>query len=376
MKKYLLTATLLFCVVVSPLAAEETDKGKKNKNFSSKDANVSIDAFNKIFYNKETKVYNATSEKPGRAAIWTQAIYWDMMMNAYLRTHDKKYYNMIEEVFQGACSEYDNFNWKNTTEWFIYDDIMWWIISLCRAYEITKDDKYLNLAITGFDRVWYGSPGIDDRGSYDKGKGGMRWGWKRDEWHGKMSCINYPTVIAAALLYQITQKEDYLDKSKEIYDWSYNNLFNKSTGAVADSKHGDGEPHWKMHLYNQATCIGSGVILHKITKEDRYLNDAVLATNYVRDEMCDENGFLPYQNGIEQGVYAAIFSQYIAELINHGQTQYLGWIRNNIDNAWNNRDKKRNLTFKNFAQPCPTGELEVYDASGCPALMQVISPQK
>jgi len=374
MKKYLLSITFLLTVSLLPLVAKDGGEGTKIRKFSSKDANTSIDAFNKFFFNKETKVYNASSEKPGRAAIWTQAIYWDMIMNAYSRTQNKKYYDMIGEIYQGACGEYDNFNWKNTTEWFIYDDIMWWIISLCRAHVVTGNEKYLELAISGFDRVWYGSPGIDDRGSYDKEKGGMRWGWKRDEWHGKMACINYPTVIAAALLYQITGKNDYLSKSKEIYEWSYNNLFNKNNGAVADSKHGDGEPHWKMHLYNQATCIGSGVILYKITQENRYLKDAILATEYVRIEMCDENGFLPYRNGIEQGVYAAIFSQYIAELINCGQTQYLDWMRSNINNAWYNRDKKRELTFKNFAQTCPVGELEVYDASGCPALMQVIAP--
>ncbi|KAA6352355.1 hypothetical protein EZS27_000305 [termite gut metagenome] len=377
MKRYLLFVAFLFIASSVLLIADEPENNKlKVKDFSSKDANTSIDGFNSFFYNKEMKLYNATSDKPGRAAIWTQAIYWDMIMNAYLRTKEQKYYKMINEIFLGACGQYDNFNWNNTTEWFIYDDIMWWIISLCRAHQITGEKKYLELAVSGFDRVWYGSPGIDDRGSYDKEKGGMRWGWKRDEWRGKMACINYPTVIAAALLYQITRREDYLSKSKEIYGWSYNNLYNKSTGAVADSKHGDNKPHWRMHLYNQATCIGSGVILYEITKESHYLNDAILAANYVRDEMCDESGFLPYRNGIEQGVYAAIFAQYIIQLINCKQPQYLNWIRHNINNAWNNRDKKRELAFKDFSKPCPIGKLEVYDASGCPALMQVIPPVK
>jgi predicted alpha-1,6-mannanase (GH76 family) len=367
---------MFFCVSLSPVYAGGKEHKKKVKKFTSRDATVSIDAFNHVFYNNDTQVYNALSDKPGRAAIWTQAIYWDMVMNAYKRTNDPKYFKLMQEIYQGACGQYDNFNWNNTTEWFIYDDMMWWIISLCRAHLITGDKHYLELAKAGFERVWYGSEGVDERGSYDKEKGGMRWGWKRDEWKGKMACINYPTVIASALLFQITQQEDYLEKSKEIYDWANNNLLNKSTGAVADSKHGEGEPHWKMHLYNQATCIGSGVFLYKITGDKTFLNNAKQAADYVRNEMCDENGFLPFENGIEQGIYAAIFAQYISALIECNQPQYLDWIRHNIDYAWQNRDKERNLTFKDFGNPCPAGAIEVYDASACPALMQVIAPAK
>ncbi len=369
--QYILSILLFFTFLHADCKRNNTSEKKVNK-FTSDDATVCLDAFNDAFYNKTTKVYNKTTHKKERAAIWTQAIYWDMIMNAYKRTNDQKYYNLIHDIYEGACSQYDDFNWNNTTEWFIYDDIMWWIISLCRAHEITGEDKYLELAVSGFDRVWYGSEGIDERGSYDKEKGGMRWGWKRDEWKGKMSCINYPTVIASALLYQITGKDDYLKKAKEIYDWSDKNLFNKSTGAVADSKHGDGEPHWKMHLYNQGSCIGAGVALYQITMDKDYLDKAVLAADYVKNDLCDKNGFFPYENGIEQGVYAAIFAQYIAELMECNQPQYRNWLLKNINSAWKKRDKNRNLTFKDFSNPCPKGEIEVYDASGCPALMQLI----
>ncbi|MCW3804459.1 glycoside hydrolase family 76 protein [Plebeiibacterium marinum] len=372
--KYISAILLLFTFLHANCDRRKNNE-KSKTNFTPHEATVCIDAFNKAFYNTSTKVYNISTEKKQRAAIWTQAIYWDMIMNAYSRTKDQKYFKLIHEIYEGACGQYDNFNWNNTTEWFIYDDIMWWVISLCRAYEITGEDKYLELAVSGFDRVWYGSEGIDERGSYDKEKGGMRWGWKRDEWKGKMSCINYPTVVGSALLYQLTGKEDYLNKAKEIYDWSGDNLFNKSTGAVADSKHGDGEPHWKMHLYNQGSCIGAGVALYQITHESKYLADAVLAADYVKNEMCDAKGMFPFENGIEQGVYAAIFAQYIVELIDCDQPQYHKWLLKNINNSWKNRDQMRKLTFKDFAIPCPEGDIEVYDASGCPALMQLVPPK-
>lgn len=118
-------------------------------------------------------------------------------------------------------------------------------------------------------------------------------------------------------------------------------------------------------------------MLYKATGEKAYLDDAVLAADYVRNEMCDADGLLPFKNGVEQGIYAAIFAQYIIRLIEDGnQLQYMDWLRHNIDVAWNNRDVNRNVTFKDAAKPCPTGVMESYDASGCPALMQVISPFK
>lgn len=41
--------------------------------------------------------------------------------------------------------------------------MMWWIISLARAYEITNDPKYLAHASSGFYHVW--------KESYDKERG-------------------------------------------------------------------------------------------------------------------------------------------------------------------------------------------------------------
>ncbi len=37
------------------------------------------------------KLYAISSDGKGRAAIWVQAIYWDMIMNAYKRTGDERY---------------------------------------------------------------------------------------------------------------------------------------------------------------------------------------------------------------------------------------------------------------------------------------------
>ena len=87
------------------------------------------------------------------------------------------------------------------------------------------------------------------------------------------------------------------------------------------------------------------------------------------------NGFLHFENGIEQGIYHAIFAQYIIRLIEDGkQEQYLDWLRYNINEGWNNRLKTNNITYKDYANPAPEIEkIESYDASGIPALMIIIN---
>lgn len=338
--------------------------------YTSEDATRAIDAFHRAFYDPEMKLYTISSDGKGRAAIWVQAIYWDMIMNAYKRTKAPAYRRLIDEIYQGGYEQYDKFNWNNKVEWFIYDDMMWWIISLARAYETTGDPKYLADAASGFYHVW--------KEAYDPERGGLWWNFAHD---AKMACINYPTVVGGMTLYAVTKKADYLEKAKAVYAWSRGVFFDTEQGRIADNMHyhfqrrNGMDIDWTTQLYNQATFIGSAVMLYKATGEKTYLDDAVLAADYVREKMCTADGLLPFKNGVEQGIYAAIFAQYIIRLIEDGgQTQYLDWLRQNIDAAWKNRDKKRNLTFKDASRVCPEGVMESYDASGCPALMQVIPP--
>lgn len=378
MRKIIVYLIPLIAVFIYSCSSSKTTR--KDTSYTNADATLAIDAFHETFFDKSKGIYHGKSDKSGIAAIWTQAIYWDMAMNAYKRTKSAEHKKMVEDIYAGNKSHYATFDWNNGKVWFIYDDIMWWIISLARAYDLFGVDEYLNYAESGFSRVWLGSPIVGDPGSYDPLKGGMYWQWiqkdppNRPADDGKMACINYPTVIAAMELYNITRKTDYLDKAIEIYDWAHTNLFDANRGIVADSRHGDGKPNWTTQLYNQGTCIGAAMILYKETGKQQYLDDAVSAADYVKNTMCVD-GMLPFKNGIEQGIYGAIFAQYIIRLIEEGnKPEYLDWMRANINAAWTNRDKTRNITYKDVFIPCPTGIIEVYDASTCPALMQVIKP--
>lgn len=375
---------------------------------------TAYDSFNRIFldpdkyiYKTDTSYGHAVDRHNGAAAIWCQPIYWDMAMNAYKLARNQKdkkralyYKDLCNKIYSGNKSQYCQFDFDDNNEntgWFIYDDIMWWTISLARGYELFGNKEYLRFSEESFSRVWYGSKRVGDTGSYDQEHGGMYW-----QWHpirnpapnkfsdGKMACINFPTVVAALTLYNNVPKkrkasveaspkyqtrDQYLAKGKEIYNWGVENLFNKNTGQVADSRHGNGNPAWKAHVYNQGTFIGASVLLYKATGERHYLENAVLATEYTVNVMSSKHHILPFEKGIEQGIYTAIFAQYVAMLVyDCGQTQFLPFLHRNIETGWKNRDTVRNICGGEYHKTLSADAVvDSYSASGIPALMLLFS---
>ncbi|AMR30795.1 alpha-1,6-mannanase [Mucilaginibacter sp. PAMC 26640] len=348
---------------VYPKEHSSAFKSVVDEHYGSK-ADLAYESFNTAFYNPEAKLYYSTTKKAGVAAIWTQAVYWDMAMDVYERRKTPDQLKLIEDIYQGNYKEYDGYNWNNKTKWFIYDDIMWWVVALARANKLTGKAIYLEKAKQGFDHVW--------AGSYDPVDCGMFWDFKHS---GKNSCINFPTVIAAIRLYTITGDTSYLNKAKLIYGWSRNNLVDSQTGQVFDNKIRKNPPGGQDYTYNSGTAIGAAFALYKATSKATYLNDAKLYTNYVKNILCT-NAILPAEASFnEQGVLKSIFAQYVMQLIKEGgQTQYLPWIQTNINTGWKNRDTKRNLTYRDYRIICPEGEISSYDASSIVTFMQLCPP--
>lgn len=366
--------------------------------------------FNKVYLDPKKNIYrdhsarvNAVDRWNGAAAIWCQAIYYDMVQNAYRRAvaegdsaRQLKYKALHNKIYRGEKSQYVNFNFDDcntNTGWFVYDDIMWWTAALARAYETFGTQEYLVYSERSFCRVWYGSAKVGDDGSYaDPGRnlgGGMFWEWQpidkplpHKPGDFRSACINFPTVIVACTLHKNVPdgrtsptsahptrqtKEWYLEKAKEIYAWADKTLVQE--GRVADGIHGGG-PEFKDHLYNQATYIGASCLLYQITGERTYLTKAVRAADYVFTKM-STGGILPLETGIEQGIYAAIFAQYLHMLVyDCGQTKYMNYIKRNLQRGWDNRDKTRGISSGNFRTATEEGsQIDSYSASALPALM-------
>ncbi len=300
------------------------------------------DNFNQAFLDSTKYIYRDNVNTPqaidrwhGAAAIWCQAIFFDMALQAYKvakKEKDvkrmKKYRTHAERLFEGNRRQYEGFDFDDcntNTGWFVYDDIMWWSIALARAYDVLGKKEYLQLSKRSFERVWNGSDKVGDDGSYADPEhglgGGMFWEWQPID-HPKphmkgdfrSACINFPTVIAASMLYQHTHQKEYLKKAMNIYQWADTTLVRQ--GRVADGIHNKG-PEWNDHLYNQGTYIGASYWLYCLTRIESYLERVEAALQYTSNEMTKE-GILPREFGPEQGVYTAIFSQYATNIPNEG----------------------------------------------------------
>lgn len=415
---------ILFCLMAVCCSAvyghnETTTPSAPQPNqaeYTIEDVWAAYEGFNNIFLDTKKYIYkhdntfaHAKDRWRGAAAIWCQPMYWNMAMDAALlaeKVGDKKreqeYRTLVKKIYNGNRKHYAGFNFHDNNEntgWFIYDDIMWWTISLARGYELFGDEDYLRYSEESFSRVWYGSDIVGDNGSFDPKKGGMFWRWwpiqnpkPNVSSHGKMACINFPTVCAAMILHNCVPadreeptdkkplyqtKQGYLEMAKQVYAWGEKNLFNAKTGRIADSRHGNGEPDWKAHIYNQATFIGSSAMLYLQTGDKHYLDNAIKAADYSCGAMSAQYGLLPFESGIEQGIYTTIFAQYMAILVyDCGQTQYLPFLEKNIIKGWANRDKVRNIVDGQYHKRTARYEkVDSYEASGIPALMLLFPPQ-
>lgn len=173
---------------------------------------------------------------------------------------------------------------RNSSGDYYYDDNAWICIQLLEAYKLLGDEKFLEDAETNLEFLWTGWDDVLDGGIYwDKSYG------------GKNTCANGPVAIAFLEAYQITEKQEYFDRGKAIYDWSNAKLLDGN--LYIDNINVKGEKNnWKA-AYNQGTMIYVGSQLYQITGEQEYYTRTKKVVNATLDLMFKVNGSSVTMNG-------------------------------------------------------------------------------
>lgn len=328
------------------------------------------------YWSTDRKVFTAVNDDwdfntSVQYSYWPQAHAIDVVCDAYKRTGDAKYKQIMEDWFANVNKRC---NWAdhNSFRGEYYDDSAWMGLALFHMYEATKDDKYLAAA----KDVW-----AYLQSAWDEELGGLA--WATSHVNDRNSCTHGPATILGAYIYQVTKDQADLDWTKRIFDWEYEYLYNPANGAVADGYSiADMSAGGTYLSYNQGTFAGAAYELYKITGEISYLNAARKAlyfgissasiidtgNNIIRDEGNNHN------NELFKGIFMRYFAQVILEpnLDEVYKNKFVTFLTNNADVLWRKGVIKNDVQMffsPNWAQPIQgtTSNMEA-QVAGCTLL--------
>lgn len=332
---------------------------------SPAEADLAFKALNQVYWDAGSKFFRREETGVTNAEFWLEAQLWDTVMDQYERTHSETVKKQVNDVYDGFTAKYPDWT-KNKYN----DDIMWWAISCTRAYQITKDERYLKKAKASFDFVY--DTFCDDT------LGGGIW-WTSDK-RSKNSCIEGPAVIAAMRLSELLKDDSYFEKAKKIYQWqkktltdgegkvydsirlnfrrtNSNSTISANTGTNASPRR-QFKPLSTFSLtYNQGTYIGASVLLYLKTKDAAYLAEAKKTADWTRLNLCTgTNQILRGEGQGDAGAFKGIFTRYMKLLVREGGCkEYLPWLQANADTAWRNRRSRDNIMGFDWSEPTGSG---------------------
>ncbi|MBN2486719.1 MAG: RICIN domain-containing protein [Bacteroidales bacterium] len=264
--------------------------------------------------------------------FWGTAEMFEIILDAYETTGLAQYKNMIGQMYNNFISHHGT-NWMSNE---FNDDIMWMTIACVRAYLYTGNQTYLDRATYHFaqvySRAWTSSYG-----------GGLLW---KVGLTTKNACINGPAIVAACYLFDATQNSDYLNKAQTIYAWQRSYLYDQTSGAVWDSYNGPGNINYWSSTYNQGAFLGAAVMLHNITKNQMYYDDAVKIANFTRFNLVGDD-VINFEEGTDIEGFKGIFVRYARRyIVDFNKSDYIPWLKKNAKVAYNNRNTQSIISTK------------------------------
>ena len=337
-------------------------------------ADAAFDAWNAAFLVRDSKetYYTRTLKNLGRESegSWVAALDIEVAQDAYERTRSDANRALVGELLDTFLAQ-NSYDWANNT-W--NDDMAWMTTALIRGYQITGKQAYLDKAAYAWNLAY-------DRGWDTRYGGGGVWENMDNFVHGdghadKLALSNTTFVNPGVILYQVTGDEAYLNKSKAMYAWIHKNAFNEKTGQVYEGvKWPIGQPDKGFlensdNVYNSGSFVQAANALYRITGEQQYYDDAVLAINHVIKTpiLSNDGGF--------QTQWQYRFMKALSEFATDNQLwpQYESWMRDNAEAAWKSRDS-RNITGNNWLKiNADDPKINAMQTSSAAAIWQLLPP--
>ncbi|MFB6342742.1 glycoside hydrolase family 76 protein [Saccharicrinis sp. FJH62] len=263
--------------------------------------------------------------------FWAVAEIMEIVDDAFEVSGDVKYITLFNAMYnQFIAREGQDWMWNEYN-----DDITWMVLACTRAYLYTGSTKYLTIAKTNFDNM-YARAATNDFG------GGLIW---KQGVMSKNACINGPAMVACCYLAEATGDNTYIDKAKEIYEWSKLYLFDPNSGKVNDAYYlntdnNQYETNYWSSTYNQGTYLGAAIMLYNHTKDPQYLLGAHYIADYTKNTMFNSR-VINSEDGRDLEGFKGIYQRYARRYVNDcNRSDYIPWLQLNAKMAYNNRNSQ------------------------------------
>ena len=160
-----------------------------------------------------------------------------------------------------------------------YDDNQWIGIACIDAYNRTHEKKYLDIGKEIYQFMMTGFDTISGGGLY----------WREDKKNSKNTCSNGPGIIIALELYKITHQKSYLDTALILYHWVNDHLRSPSGLYYDNLQIPSLKIDSAMYTYNAGTMLQSNVLLYQVTGDKKYLKEAEQIASSVKDHFYKNN---------------------------------------------------------------------------------------
>lgn len=252
-----------------------------------------------------------------------------------------------------------------------YDDEGWWALAWIRAYDVTKDAKYLAMAKSIF---------ADMAGGWDSVCGGGIW-WKKDKKY-KNAIANELFLAVAAALHHKTPGDkgpgSYLEWAERTWSWFDKSTMINGQGLINDGLFADcrnnGQTPW---TYNQGVILGALVDLSAAKGDPSLLARAETLAAASTTKLVDDRGVLHETCEADgcgadgpqfKGIYMRSLGKLEAAL---GTGRFRAFLAHNADHLWNAGRGPSDALGLTWSGPFSGGDA-VRQTSGLDALVAAI----
>lgn len=338
-------------------------------------ADSSYTYYNRAFLIKDGpwKFYRDKLSSNKYAYFWNQALIILMVEDRYEFRKEETLKPLITDLLDtfreheknSATHEIWDWTWNDYN-----DDLLWAGLAFIRGYQITGEKRFLEQAEWDWNFLY-------TRGYTDELGGGIWWDVKKES---KSSLSNNPAISMACYLYEATQKTEYLDQAKSLYNWVCNGykknaLFDRSMGTVDEKMNPDGTLSKSYNVYTSGAFIEAANALHRITKEQFYYDDATKAIEFVIKNRTT-NGIMSkwHLDGSWQSEFARGMGMFVKD--NDLWDKYYDWMRKNAEAAWATRYKKKNITGNEWIKESPERDWTALECVSAVVMTQVVPDKK